>query len=309
MYINKVSTITPCFRMKPYLKKFLDELPLQTYFENLEVILDHNEPDDEEIQWVKDFNTKYPGKIKHIIIPQVDPIGVSMNRCIKESTGEFLTIWNVDDLRTPKSIESQVCALTENNADIAIGDYTIVRKFGATEGSFVSHGNIPETEYRRSMIFGPFLMFKKSLCDKAGYFDEQLKSGADFDLSVRFAYNGKVAITKGLLGYYLNEGKGASTRPNSKQPAERTVIELRYGIFDKIDLSFLPETVQYSIPDIISFGQRIPVKDYIPKYVTVITDNKKNIHKSILSTLLLTSSGFRKITYWAKVRIKKLLIK
>ena len=31
-------------------------------------------------------------------------------------------------------------------------------------------------------------------------------------------------------GYYLNEGLGASTRPDSKQPLERTVIEMRYGL-------------------------------------------------------------------------------
>jgi hypothetical protein len=39
-----------------YLKKFLDELPKQTYFENIEIVLDHNEPEPEEIEWVKEFN-------------------------------------------------------------------------------------------------------------------------------------------------------------------------------------------------------------------------------------------------------------
>ncbi|MES2986084.1 MAG: glycosyltransferase [Patescibacteria group bacterium] len=309
MHTIKVSTITPCFRMKVYLKKFLDELPLQTYFEHLEVVLDHNEPDEEEIQWVKDFDAKHPGKIKHIIIPKVDPIGISMNRCIKEASGELVTIWNVDDLRTPISIESQVNAIVDNKADISFGDYTIVRKFGAVEGTLVEHGNIPETEYKRSMVFGPFVMFRKSLCDKAGYFDEQLKSGADFDLAIRLAFNGKVALTKDLLGYYLNEGKGASTRPNSKQPAERTVIELRYGIFDKMDLSFLPATVEYSIPHIVNFGKTLNVKDFVAGYQSIISNNAKDIHMSILSTLLLTTTGFRKLAYLAKVQIKKLILK
>jgi glycosyltransferase involved in cell wall biosynthesis len=305
----KVSTITPCYKMKPYLKKFLEELPFQTYFDNLEIVLDHNEPDQEETAWVKEFEVKYPNKIKHIIIEKVDPIGVSMNRCIKEASGDLVTIWNVDDLRTPESIESQVEAIVSNNADIAIGNYIVVRKFGAVNGSVVKHCDINPTEYKRSMIFGPFVMFKKTLCEKAGYFDEQLKSGADFDLSIRLAYNGKVAITKNLLGYYLNEGKGASTRPNSKQPTERTVIELRYGIFDKIDLSFLPRTVEYSIPYIFSFNNSFPVKNFVPNYTTLIQSNENTIHKSIFKTLIKSTTKYNSLKYFLKTKIKKIIHK
>ena len=305
----KVSTITPCFKMKPYLKKFLDELPNQTYFENLEIVLDHNEPDDEEISWVKEFDIKYPGKIKHIIVPIVDPIGVSMNRCIKESSGELLTIWNVDDLRTSISIESQVNAIIDNNADVAIGNYNIVRKFGTKEGKLIKHENIEPEEYKRSMVLGPFLMFKKSLCEKIGYFDEQLKSGADFCLSIRLGYSSKIAIAKDLLGYYLNEGKGASTRPGSKQVIERTVIELRYGIFDKIDLSFIPKTVEYSIPNLIFFGKECGVKNLIPNYTQLIENNSKSIHKSITTSLLLSTTKFNQLKYFIKSKIKKLILK
>jgi len=64
-----VSSITPCFRMKKYLKLFLEELPNQTMFEQLEIVIDHNEPDEEEIAWIKDFQKKYPGRIKQIIVP------------------------------------------------------------------------------------------------------------------------------------------------------------------------------------------------------------------------------------------------
>ncbi len=305
----KVSTVTPCFRMKPYLKKFLEELPLQTYFEHLEIVLDHNEPDAEEIAWVKEFGAKYPGKIKHIIVEKVDPIGVSMNRCIVEASGELVTIWNVDDLRTPNSIESQVDALIDNDAGVAIGNYNIVRSFGATEGTLIKHENIPEEEYKRSMVLGPFLMFRKSLCEKIGYFDEQLKSGADFCLSIRLGYNAKIAVAKDLLGYYLNEGKGASTRPGSKQVVERTVIELRYGIFDKMDMSFIPKTVEYDIPQIICFSKAFAVKDFIPNYSEIIAKNEKSIHKSIFKTLLFSTSGYGKLKYFAKTQVKKFIIK
>lgn len=304
-----VSTITPCFRMKPYLKKFLEELPNQTIFDRVEVVLDHNEPDEEEISWVREFQAKYPNRIKHIIINPVEVIGASMNRCIKEASGKYLTIWNVDDLRTPTSIESQVLAIEKKDGDIAIGDYLVVRKFGEKEKgrTIVEHSQVPESEFRRSMYFGPFVMFKKSLCDKAGYFDEQLTSGADFDLSVRLAYNGKTVIADGLLGYYLNEGKGASTRPGSKQALDKMIVHLRYGVFDKIDVSLLPSITSYSIPNIIGFDKISRVSEYVPNYSDIISRNKPNFNKSLYTSALSTIFRYKEIKLFIKQKIKATL--
>lgn len=294
-----VSTITPCFRMKRYLKKFLEWLPEQDVFEKLEIVLDHNEPDEEEIKWVQDFQEKYPNRIKHIIVEKVDPIGVSMNRCIKEASGEFVSIWNVDDLRTSASISQQVEALQKTpGAEIAFGDYKIVTSFGLTEGEIVEHDQFPETEFTRGMIFGPFIMFRKSLCEKAGYFDEALKSGADFDLSVRLALHGKAVKTKGLLGYYLNEGLGASTRPNSLQPIERTVIELRYGIYDKIEYQYLPKALNYDIRHIELDGQKLNVSDFVPDYENWIQKREtdwfdKGLQRSARQTSLQNSGAYQ----------------
>jgi GT2 family glycosyltransferase len=274
----KVSTITPSFRMERYLKKFLDELPNQTYFENLEVVLDHNEPTEQELKWVNEFNVKYPGKIKHIIVNPVEPIGTSMNRCIKESSGELLTIWNVDDLRTNDSIEKQVKLLNLNpTCDVANGNFIIVKEFGSKHGQFVDHSFYypGHKEFTRGMVLGPFFMFRKSILNKTGFFDEQLKSGADFDLAIRLAiHNSNVLCTPGALGYYLNEGKGASTNGDGKQPTERTVIELRYGIYDKIENYWLEKAKNYKIKEILLNGNWESIEKFVPNYEEFIKNNK-----------------------------------
>jgi glycosyltransferase involved in cell wall biosynthesis len=285
--------------MKKYLKKFLEWLPEQEIFDKLEIVLDHNEPDDEEIKWVQEFQEKYPNRIKHIIVEKVDPIGVSMNRCIREASGEYVTIWNVDDLRTPDSISQQVEVLeTIPGAEIAFGDYKIVTSFGSTDGEVVEHKHFSNAEYTRGMIFGPFIMFRKSLCEKAGYFDEALKSGADFDLSVRLALHGKAVSTKGLLGYYLNEGLGASTRPNSLQPIERTVIELRFGIYDKIEYQYLPKALNYDIRHIYLDGEKIKVSDFVPDYDNWMQERErswfeKGLQRSARQTSLQNSGAYQ----------------
>jgi glycosyltransferase involved in cell wall biosynthesis len=254
--------------MQRYLKLFLEKLPEQTLFDRLEVVLDHNEPTPEEMEWVAGFMQKYPGRLRHIVTSPVQPIGVSMNTCIKHAQGKYLAIWNVDDLRTPRSLESQMEALeAAPGAAIAHGTYKIVPAFGAHEGETVDNSGLPLEEHRRGMTVGPFFMFPAALCQKAGMFDEQLRSGADFDFTLRLLQQGPPVFAKDALGYYLNEGQGASTRPNSLQPLEAAVIYLRYGIWDKLAPERLPDIMmKYDVANLCIEGEHRPVAAYFSDY-------------------------------------------
>ena len=256
--MTKVSTITPCYNMSKYMKGFLDNLSTQTH-KDLEIVLDHNDPSDEEVKLVEKYNQQYDN-ILHIKVEGVDPIGTSMNRCIEYATGDYLCIWNVDDLRTPDSIEIMAKVLDDNpDIDLVYGNYVIVSKFGDTNGQFVDvEPHIPEL--KEGMILGPFFMFRKSLIEKSGLFDEQLIQGPDYDLALRLVRNGKAHFMPDNLGYYLNEGLGQSTKPNSKQPIERTVIELRYDI-RVLEPHLVPYTREYDVENIIVDEEKIPVSN------------------------------------------------
>ena len=257
--MTKVSTITPCYNMSKYMKGFLDNLSTQTH-KDLEIVLDHNDPTDEEVKLVEEYNEQYDN-ILHIKVEGVDPIGTSMNRCIEYATGDYLCIWNVDDLRTPDSIEVMAKALDENpDVDFVYGNYVIVPKFGSTEGQYVDETG-REDELTTGMILGPYFMFRKSLLEKSGVFDEQLVQGADYDLALRLAFNAKGLHLPINLGYYLNEGLGQSTKPNSKQPIERTVIELRYNI-RVLEPHLVPYTRTYDVGNIIVDEEKIPVSNF-----------------------------------------------
>jgi len=257
--MTKVSTITPCYNMGKYMRGFLDNLSTQTH-KDLEIVIDHNEPSDEEINLIEEYNKKYDN-IFHIQVEGLDPIGISMNRCIEFATGDYLCIWNVDDLRTPDSIEVMAKALDDNpDIDFVYGNYTIVSNFGGTDGQYVDETG-RESELTTGMILGPFFMFRKSLIEKSGVFDEQLIQGADYDLALRLAFNGKGLHLPINLGYYLNEGLGQSTKPDSKQPIERTVIEMRYNI-RVLEPQLMPYTSEYDVENIIVDEQKIPASTY-----------------------------------------------
>jgi len=238
---------------------FLENLSTQTH-KDLEIVMDHNNPSDREIELIEKYQ-ETNDNLLHIKVDGVDPIGISMNRCIEYSTGDYLCIWNVDDLRTPDSIEIMARTLDENpDVDFVYGNFIIVPTFGGTQGQLVDETG-KEEWLTKGMILGPFFMFRKTAIEKAGVFDEQLVSGADFDLALRLAFNGKGLHIPEILGYYLNEGMGASTRPNSKQPLERTVIELRYGL-NVLEPHLIPEAKKYDVENIIVDNIKTPALRY-----------------------------------------------
>lgn len=268
-----VSTITACYKKEKYLEKFLDELPNQTCFSQLEIVLDHNEPKINEIEWIRHFQKEFPRSITHLVTNPVEPLGVSWNRCIRESSGEYLTIWNIDDLRTPFSIEKQAAVLNENpEIDIVAGNFTVVPLFPSHTGNYVDITKYRQSKFAKMMLLGPFFMFRKKLLDKSGYFDEQFRCANDYDLALRLLHQGKLQVINENLGYFLDEGAGASTRKDSLCPVEKTVIELRYGIYDRIDYRFLPRALAYNIYNIRRGDDWVPVGKYIPNYENMLEE-------------------------------------
>jgi GT2 family glycosyltransferase len=199
-----------------------------------------------------------------------------MNNAIINSRGKYIAIWNVDDLRTSDSLEAQFKILdSDNSVSCAVGIYQKVKTFQEQHGSIVIENDLSPSKVLSGMHLGPFLMFPKDLTEKIGFFDEQLRSGGDFDFAVRLARAGKIASTNSLLGWYLDAGLGASTRPNSLQPVERTLIELRYGIFHKLDTRFFPTIYPYSVPELKFFGKNYSIEHYFHDYSEYMSEKLK----------------------------------
>ena len=274
---KKISSITPCYNGGKYLEGFLGNVTSMVNIDEVEIVLDHNAPEKWEIEMVKKFQEQYPGVLVHNVKEHVDNIARSMNDCWNLATGEYVCIWNIDDLRVPNSLQLQADFLDNNPGHgVVHGNFVIVNTFGSGAGRLVDHSQYctPHKELTRGMVTGPFLMWRKNLKDKCGMFDEQLVSGADFDLSIRLAANSRVGTVNEVLGAYLDEGQGASTRPNNKQPLERTVIELRYGIHDKIDSRYLEEAKEkYDIDNLSWYDEITLASDTVPNFESFVAGN------------------------------------
>ncbi len=248
----KVSAIVSCYNGAKYLPDFLENCAQQTIRDQTEIVLAHNDPSEKELSIVREFEGKYPNLIKHLAVSK-EPLAVSMNRCIKNASGEYVCIWNIDDLRTANSLELMVQVLDNNPAcSFTYGDFIIIKEWKSQTGKYI---RTPEWDNHKRFVEGfpegPFPMWRKYIHENLGYFDEQLKQGADYEFFARFSINHKGRKTKGLLGYYLDEGLGLSTKKATLQPVERTFIELRYGIYHKLDFWYYFRAKKYNLTQVL----------------------------------------------------------
>ena len=116
--------------------------------------------------------------VNHIVVSR-EPLAVSTNRAITAAAGDYACIWNVDDLRSPNSLELMADTLDANpQAGFTYGDYIIVRAWQSQNGRLITEPEFERREFVQSMHLGPFYMWRKQWCQKFGYWDEQFKSGA-----------------------------------------------------------------------------------------------------------------------------------
>ena len=248
----KVTVILSLYHCKKYLKAYFENVLIQENLNEIELSIVHNSPSLDEKLIIENYKSKINIKYQEV---DRESLYKSWNRAIKQSTGKYLVCWNVDDLREKDSISRMVKTLEENkNIGFTYGDFIITKNFGSIEGKYVISSDFKKEIGLTSAIGGPFFMWRKNLIPKVGYFDEQFLSGADLDYTIRLSKvcNGKK--TNGLLGYFLNDANGLSTKNIFLQTKERTVIEIRHNINFKRNLFFNLFLNKYNINQIEEFG-------------------------------------------------------
>jgi glycosyltransferase involved in cell wall biosynthesis len=86
----KVSVIVSLYRGERYLEKFLENIAEQTWFEEIEFVVDHNEPTEMEIRMLDEFERAHPGRLKRMVREKVVPYSASWNRCIREASSDIV---------------------------------------------------------------------------------------------------------------------------------------------------------------------------------------------------------------------------
>ena len=206
--------------------------------EQIEVLLLHNAPTENELAIINNY-LPLLDFAKHIIISEREGLYKTWNRGIQLAEGEYITVWNVDDVRFPNSVLQQAEALDANpQAAIAYGDIWVSRQY-AVAGTFKTNSPVySRSTYKRFLSqyhISCFQMWHKSIHQTIGYYDEQFKCVADFDFQIRAAFYFPFVKTKEVLGIYL-EDQPHKLSANGLQNFETNIIHLRYGAYAHLNL-------------------------------------------------------------------------
>jgi len=158
-------------------------------------------------------------------------------------------------------------------AMLCYGDYVKVSAYGREDGKRRHTPPYQIAHFRRSFAQGgAFWIFRGEVADQIGVFDEQFRVGADLEYSFRMAAKElKMARCHDLLGFFTDAAQGLSTRENARvAEAERTAIQLRYGVFDRVRSEHLDEARKMRLDAIKNGETWIPVTNYLPEHGTYI---------------------------------------
>lgn len=226
---KKIDIITSMFKAEEYIEFFLISVSQQSIFKDCSLQIVSPQLSEKELKIIKLFKQKYQN-IEFINLNNPCSIYQSWNIAIKNTNSQYITNMNCDDSKCSFSLERHLLEL-ESNQDV---DLVFSDSFIATEKN-IAWGD-PRLKYRYKfpqeisiknlLKYNPphqSPMWKRSLHEKNGYFDETMFSAADADFWLRCFHNGaKFQKINEILNVYFFNPTGVST---SSEKAEQRIQE------------------------------------------------------------------------------------
>lgn len=221
---KKVSIIIPTYKRSEFLERAIESVLNQTY-KNIEVIIvDDNEPNSEYrtltgktmLQYGKDNKVRYIKNKKNL------GGALARNEGIFNSTGDYITFLDDDDIYLPNKVETQINYMIEKNVDLTFTDV----RFHNTNNILVDYRqhdyieSFENKELLRQHIMhhltptGTY-MFKREPLINIGGFDD-VKMGQEFMLMLKAIENGLNIeyIKEANIIQFLHEGERISVGQN-----------------------------------------------------------------------------------------------
>jgi GT2 family glycosyltransferase len=262
----KISVITSLYRPAQFLADYLKHVSKIVNLEECEFILVHNDPAEKELEILQKFD-RTGINIVHLIVER-ENLYSSWNRAIKVARGQYITVWNVDDIRFPDSLLRQAQALEKNpEAAISYGDIYGTNEYQQKWERFYQfpEWESQKEEFWRSHLVNCFQMWRKSIHQSVGYYDEQFRSSGDFDFQIRTAMRYPLVKVEQPLGVYLENQPHKISSSSSTQILENNIVYLRYGVFEKIQFQLLPKAVAvYNKDQFLYQGQWVENREKTP---------------------------------------------
>jgi glycosyltransferase involved in cell wall biosynthesis len=270
--LPKVSVLISIYKSEKYLTHFLENLKSQNGFMYIQPVMISSDSSEYEREILLEFAKQNTNVILEFF-PQRIGIYQAWNHAIRISDGEYLTNWNVDDVRRNDSINLQADYLFKRRwLDVVFQDIYYVFKENLDWDTIESVGI--KTNFS-NVTLGALLngacpphnapMWRRRIHADIGFFDEKYKSAGDLDFWIRCVLGEKKFLkdNDAHVSYYLNE-QGMSTNQESPAKLEIEEIYKNYIQTKKRMLSELQRVVPFPFDENSSISHNsVNFLDYI----------------------------------------------
>lgn len=226
-----VSAIVSTCNAARFLPGRLEDLEAQTWAEALEIIVVDSGSDQNEREIVEQFQQRYRN-IRYVRTAR-ETVYQAWNRGIRMAGGVYVTNANTDDRLRRDGIETLVEALEQDpSAVLAYGDslVTLVENetFAAcTVDHVLRWPDFDPDKLLEYCFVGPHPLWRKSIHDTEGFFDEQYRCAADYEFWLRLALRHRFVHVAQPLGLYW-QNPGTISRKGDDPKREAAQIQAHY---------------------------------------------------------------------------------
>lgn len=268
----KFSVLVPLYNTpESFLKAMIESVQAQTY-KNWELCL--ADGSDSEHSFVGEICKKYADgdrRIKYEKLERNLGISENTNACIRMATGEYIALFDHDDLLHPSALYEVMRAICEHGADFI---YTDENTFSEEPRDAYNPHFKPDfsPDTLRSYNYICHLSaFSRELLDSVGYFRSEYDGSQDYDLILRLTEKAKKVFHIRKILYYWRAHKNSVAQDVGAKPYTVTAAKKalaahleRCGLKGEVLDSSVPTTyhIKYEIDGNPLISVIIPNKDH-----------------------------------------------
>lgn len=230
----KISILVPLYNTpENFLREMIESVLNQTY-ENWELCL--ADGSDAEHAFVGSICKEYAGKEsrQRIVYKKLDKnggISGNTNECLKLATGEFIGLFDHDDILHPSALYEYVKAVNEQDADYIYCDETTF-KSGDINKMLTMHfkPDYAVDNLRANNYICHFSVFARELLDGTELFRSRFDGSQDHDMILRLTDRAKKVVHVPRLLYYWRShagsvASGIDAKPYAVEAAKGAVAD------------------------------------------------------------------------------------
>jgi glycosyltransferase involved in cell wall biosynthesis len=246
----KVSVIVPAYNVRTYIQDALSSLERQsmTAFEVL--VVDDGATDGTQELVIPFCERDQRFKLLH---KENGGLSSARNYGIRQARAPYLALLDGDDRYEPDKLATHVAVLdSEPAVGVVYSSSRVIRDDGKPtfmrlSGKPIDPDPLVSLLYKNFIGHGSNAVFRSSLCQEVGGFDEQLKSSEDLDFWIRIALLNRWRFwrePRALCGYRVRPS-GLSFNVLQMERCTQQVLELAYRRAPERVGSFLPTARAY----------------------------------------------------------------